>query len=115
MPGQLHTIMLKAKLPTVTEARATLIAEIDKARAAGATAIKVIHGYGSSGRGGELRPAIRRSLRKRKKEGRIQLFVTGEAWDVCEPDTQQIIDACPALRRDRDLGRHNEGVTFVLL
>jgi hypothetical protein len=115
MASQIKTIMLKEGLPTIAEARARLNAEIDKARRAGVLALKIVHGYGSSGRGGTLKEAIRASLRKRRKEGRIRAFVPGEKWDGMDETARQIIEECPELSRDPDLGRYNEGITLVLL
>lgn len=102
-------------MPTVEEARARLKSEIEQAGRSGVVALKIIHGYGASGVGGSLRHAVRRSLRKRVKEGRIRCFVAGEAWDIFEETTRQILDACPELGRDADLRNHNEGITVVLL
>ena len=115
MAARVVTIHLKAGMPTIDEARRRLIDEIDKARRGGATAMKIVHGYGSSGVGGTLRHAIRRSLRKRVKEKVIRAFVPGEEWDPFDPATQMVIEACPDLERDTDLKGYNEGITVVLL
>jgi len=110
-----RTIMLKDGRPTVLEARSRLNAELEQARRVGCKALKVVHGYGSSGVGGVLKDAIRASLRKRRKEGRIRAFVPGEKWDCSDDTARQILDDCPELARDSDLGRYNEGITVVLL
>ncbi|MBN2130172.1 MAG: Smr/MutS family protein [Sedimentisphaerales bacterium] len=115
MPGKIGVVTLKAGMPRVEEARARLQSEIDRAHRTGMIALKIIHGYGASGIGGSLRHAIRRSLRKRMKEGQIRCFVAGEEWDIFEESTRQILDECPELGKDKDLGRYNEGVTIVLL
>ncbi len=115
MAANVHIANLEANRPTVEEARQRLAAELDKARAAGAVVVKLIHGYGSSGRGGALREALRRSLQKRKKEGRIRAFAAGEKWDTSDPAARQILEECPELARDPDLNRYNEGITVVLL
>jgi hypothetical protein len=115
MAGHVVTVNLKSGMPTVEEARARLKIELDKARSSGAAALKIIHGYGSSGVGGALRHAIRRSLRKRVKESIIRAFAAGEEWDPFDPVTQEILNACPALQRDKDLKNYNEGITVVLL
>ena len=115
MPAVLYIAQVKEGLPTVAEGRRRLATELDKARGAHAVAVKVIHGYGSRGVGGALREAIRRSLAKRKKEGRIRAFVAGEKWDLFDPAAREILDACPELARDPDLNRYNEGITVVLL
>ena len=115
MPKRIGIVTLKAGMPTVEEARARLKAEIDKARRSGLVALKIIHGYGSSGVGGSLKHGIRRSLRKRVKEGRIRAFVGGEEWDIFDDSTRLILDACPELANDNDLRGYNEGITIVLL
>jgi len=59
--------------------------------------------------------ALRKSLSLRRKEGVIRSFVAGERWDSFEEAARAILDSCPELSRDSDLGRGNEGVTIVLL
>ncbi len=115
MAQKVRVVMIKTSLPTVEEARAMLSAEIDKAKSSGVLVLKVVHGYGASGLGGSLRHAIRGSLRKRRKEGKIRSFVTGEAWANSDPAAGELLNACPELRNDRDLNAYNEGITFVLL
>ena len=115
MASKVGVVNLEERMPTVEEARAKLKSEIDGAKKTGMTALKIIHGYGSSGVGGSLRHAIRRSLQKRVKEGQIRAFVPGEAWDIFEEKCRQILEECPELGRDQDLGRYNEGITVVLL
>ncbi len=115
MPGKMRTIILKEGRPTVEEARTRLNTELESAHRGGIVALKIVHGYGSTGVGGALRDAIRASLRKRRKEGRIRAFVTGEHWDSLDETARLLIDACPELSRDADLGRYNEGITMVLL
>jgi hypothetical protein len=115
MAGKVLVLTVKAGLPTAQEARARLNAEIDKAKRSGVVAMKVIHGYGSSGTGGTLKEAIRRSLQKRRKEGKIRAFVIGEKWTVFDEVARAILEECPELSNDRDLNGYNEGVTFVLL
>lgn len=115
MAAKVITLNLKEGYPTVEQARARLKAELDRAAKAGVIGIKVIHGYGSSGVGGSLREAVRRSLKKRRKEGRIRAFVPGEKWDLFDLAAREVLEACPALGKDPDLNRYNEGVTVVLV
>ena len=102
-------------MPTVEEARARLKAEIDRAKAEGTIVLKLIHGYGSSGFGGSLKPAIHSSLRRRQRDGVIRAFVPGEKWELFNDAAQQILQECPELSADQDLDRYNEGITLVLL
>lgn len=115
MAEKVRVLMIKAGMPTVEEARAILNAELDKAKRAGAIVLKVVHGYGASGVGGRLRDAIRSSLRRRRKEGKIRAFVTGEQWSTALEETRLFLDECPQLMRDDDLNGYNEGITWVLI
>ena len=112
--GTLKTLNIEAGMPTVEEARQLLLAEVKQARQAGVAALKIIHGYGSTGKGGVLRGALRSSLLRRKKEGLVTRVIFGEKWSVFEDDARYAIEHCPALRNDRDLNRSNEGITIVL-
>ncbi len=115
MAGKLRVVNLEAGLPTVEQARAKLNSEIARARSAGVSALKIIHGYGSSGVGGRLRDAIRSSLRKRRKEKKIRAFVPGEKWSVFEAPAAEMLETHPELKSDRDLDNYNEGITIVVL
>jgi len=109
------TINLEQGRPTVDEARKRLIREIDRARQEGVVLLKIIHGYGSSGSGGVLGVALRRSLRHRRKEGKVETFVSGENFSVFDDGAQALLDRFPQLRKDSDLNRENFGVTIVIL
>lgn len=100
-------------MPTVEQARQLLLQELRQAKQSGLRAIKIIHGYGSTGKGGALREGLRRSLLRRKKEGLVTRVTFGEKWSVFEEDTRFAIECCSELKSDRDLNRSNEGVTIV--
>jgi len=108
------TLNIEAGLPTVEEARQILLSQLRQASQSGVVALKIIHGYGSSGKGGALRTALRSSLLRRKKEGLITRVIFGEKWSVFEEDARYALERCPELRHDRDLNRSNEGITLVL-
>lgn len=110
----LYTFVIKDGMPTVEEARAKLITAVRDAPRKGFKAMKLVHGYGSSGTGGKLKNALRASLRKRRKEGKIAGFVGGEKWHVSETDAQNLLALCPQLERDGDLNMFNEGITIVV-
>jgi Smr domain len=108
-------INIEAGFPTIDEARQQLLAELRQAKQSGVVAVKIIHGYGSSGKGGALRGALRTSLLRRKKEGLVSRVVFGEKWSIFEEDARYAIERCPELRSDRDLNRSNEGITIAVL
>jgi len=96
-------------LPTLDEARRLVIEEIKQAKRAGARVLKVIQGYGSSGKGGALCVGLR------KKEGIINDFITGEDFSIFNGTTLALLEAVPELRGDPDLNSTNEGVTVLWL
>ena len=115
MSTRMHTVNLKQGLPTVEEARRRLAAELARARAANTSVIKIIHGYGSTGQGGSLRQALRRSLAHRRKEGAIREFLPGERFSMFDPLAAELIRDHPELQHDSDRERDNEGITLVFL
>jgi Smr domain len=111
----LATLNLEAGFPTVDDARRRLLSEMQSARARGVRVIKVIHGWGSTGEGGKLGPAIRKSLRLRVKEGQASLVLPGERFSSDTNEGRDLVQRHPALRNDRDYNRANLGITLVEL
>ena len=104
---------VEAGLPTLDDARRLVIAEIKQAKREKSKVLKVIHGYGSSGKGGALHVGLRKSFGLRKKEGVIKDFVAGEDFSIFNKTVLDLLEAVPELRGDSDLGATNEGVTVV--
>lgn len=111
----MRTVNLKAGMPDLETARRRLLRELEAARKAGAKTLKVIHGWGSSGKGGKLAVGIRRSLRLRVKEGRAKLVVAGERFSTDTNEGRELLQRFPALKRDPDCNRANPGITLVVL
>ncbi len=107
-------INLEDDLPTVAQAMQRLTWEVQIARRQQVRLLKIIHGFGSSGRGGKIRPATRRQLAELQKSGKIRCFITGENFSIFDADTRRALDICPHLRRDTDLEQHNNGITVVV-
>lgn len=104
---------LKAGFPTAKQARDRLANELTAARSRGVAVLKLVHGYGSSGRGGRLRTSLRTWLRDAEPGSGIGAIVAGEDWSVFDADARALLDRHPALRHDVDLERGNPGITFV--
>ena len=115
MPASMVTINLEMGHPTVEEARQMLKAELEKCRNRKVAAIKVIHGYGSSGVGGALRQGIRKSLISRRKEDSIRAVVFGEKWSIFDSIAQSMLERCPELSKVKDMCNYNPGISVVLL
>jgi hypothetical protein len=113
--ADVRTYNVEAGLPTLEEARRLVMQQLKEARRERARVLKVIHGYGSSGKGGALCVGLRRSFGLRKKEGVIKDFIRGEDFSIFNPTVLSMLDAVPALRGDPDLNATNEGVTVLWL
>lgn len=104
---------IKADMPTVEEARRIMHQRLRELRSGGAKVVKIIHGYGSSGVGGEIRKGARSSLVKQSRKGFFKSVIFGEYFDSDNPDVRQLISRHPQLREDNDYNRKNLGVTLV--
>lgn len=106
---------LEAGRPTVHEALSRLDQELATARREGCGIVKLIHGYGSSGAGGDIRIAVQRRLVEISQSGQIRSCIFGEDWSKSDEQTWKLLQARPELKEDRDLGRKNLGITIVVL
>src|SRR5881296_3704912 len=111
----IKTFNVEAALPTLEEARRQVIDEIRLAKREGVRVLKIIHGYGSSGKGGALCMGLRKSFTLRKKEGVIRDFIAGEEFSIFNETTLGLLEAVPKLRDDPDLNATNDGVTVLWL
>ncbi len=72
----IKTVILKEGMPSVEQARARLNAEINAARQSGVKLLKIVHGYGSTGVGGDLRIALQSTLAadgRKARDSRLHL------------------------------------------
>lgn len=115
MASGLREINLEHGMPRANQAVRQLTFELQRSRALGFCALKLIHGYGSSGTGGRIRVEVRAYLKRLLARGEIVGVVIGEEFSIFNPATLAAFRHCDALRKDHDLERHNNGVTFVLL
>jgi len=99
----------------VHEALQRLDQEIAVARREKHVLLKVIHGYGSTGSGGDIRIAVQRRLQELGEAGQIRGCIFGESWSKADEDTWRLLQAQGELKRDPDLGRNNPGITIVVL
>lgn len=112
---RLKTVNLKHDLPSVREALSRLDREIAIARQQGNALLKIVHGYGSSGVGGDIRVAVQARLREMSDAGQIRGCIFGENWTKSDQMTWRLLQACAELKQDSDLGRGNRGITVVVL
>lgn len=113
--NDLREVDLERGMPRAEQAIRQMLFELRRSPGLGCSAVKLIHGYGSSGAGGRIRVEARRRLDRMKAGGEIWGYIPGESFSIFDSDTLAAFQRGPTLRRDRDLERHNNGVTFVLL
>jgi hypothetical protein len=111
----MKTVNLKEGMPVVREALLQMERELATARAEGCDLVKLIHGYGSSGEGGEIRIAAQKRLLEMSERGEIRAAIFGENWAKSDARAWKIVSARKELKLDRDLGKGNRGITIVEL
>jgi hypothetical protein len=114
-PAPIKIIDLEDGMPKVEEARLRMQRELQVARQQGYVAVKLIHGYGSSGVGGSLRIELQKELQRLSSTGTVKSFIAGEDWRVSDEQTWELLKRYPEWKRDSDLGRANKGISIVLL
>ncbi len=114
-PALIRVVNLEEGMPRVEEARLRMQHELHRSREQGSKAVKLIHGYGSSGAGGTLRNELQKELRRLAAEGSVRAFITGEDWRVSDEATWELLKRYPEWKQDSDLGRGNKGISIVVL
>lgn len=102
-------------MPSIEEALQRLDREISLARQNNGITLKIVHGYGSTGAGGDIRIAVQRRLHELRAGGQIRGCIFGEDWSKSDEATWSLLQRQSALKSDPDLGRRNLGITIVLL
>ena len=113
--ARIKTVNLEEGMPTVEQARLRMHNELHKARAEGCIAVKLIHGYGSSGVGGVLRVELQKEMRKAVTQGTIKGFIAGEEWRISNETTWALLKRFPEWKSDSDIGRGNQGISLIVL
>ena len=109
------TINIKDGYPPSDVAVANMEIEIEACANSDTKAIKVIHGYGSHGVGGEIKRLAHLRLAELKKTKRILNYIPGEKFGEREKHSEFIINNFPELILGDDLKNYNSGITIVFL
>ncbi len=102
-------------MPLVHEALQRLQREVAVARQENVKVLKLIHGYGSTGAGGDIRIAVQKHLLELTDNGQIRGCIFGEDWSKSNDACWKLLQSHTELKSDSDLGRRNRGITVVLL
>lgn len=111
----METANIEKFMPTVYQAEIILKNNIEMYRSKKVNVFKIIHGYGSTGKGGGLRTGLRTYLSQLKSAKIIADFVPGEDWSVFNETTRKILDLDNSYRKDSDLDNMNSGVTIIVI
>jgi len=114
-PAAIKVVNLEDGMPRVEQARLRMQRELALARSQGIVAVKLIHGYGSSGTGGTLRDELQKELRVASSASSITCFIAGEKWTISDETTWSLLKKFPEWKKDSDLGRGNKGISIVVL
>jgi hypothetical protein len=102
-------------MPSVLEALSRLERELGVARQQRVPVLKIVHGYGSSGMGGDIRIAVQKRLFELAQGGQIRGCIFGEDWAKSNEAAWRLLQAHPDLKGDADLGRGNPGISVVVV
>lgn len=105
---------LEIEKPTVDEALAKIEIKLELCKKMGTKVLKVIHGYGSSGKGGAIKNALKTWLVTGKRKKLFKDFVKGEEWNS-SAKAEEIKKLCPSVLGDMELFFINPGLTIIVV
>lgn len=110
--SKVQQINLERGLPTVEEAVRRMKNDLTTAKMSGYKAAILIHGYGSTGTGGAIKPAVCKNLSQPVLIGIVKDWVAGENW---QSKKTVFLAYCPSLKEHTRHIDGNLGITIVLL
>ena len=108
-------INIKDDHPPVDVAVSRALSEIECSKLQNEPFLKIIHGYGSGGVGGEIKKQLHVELNSLKKSKKIFDYIKGENFQSNHPLYESAIKASPELILDQDLVNLNSGITLIVL
>jgi len=108
------TVNLELGRPVIEVALRRLNETIEDAQKNNVQVLTLIHGYGSSGKGGLIRLECRKSLDFMKSKGRIRDYIAGEDFSRKSGPVKFLLQRYPKLTMNRNLNRGNRGITLVV-
>lgn len=111
----LRKVNIKIGLPAIETARSRLISALYGAKADGVTVLKIVHGWGSSGSGGDIRFMVREYLEREKYGPLFKEYILGEDFSSNSAAALKIVERYTVLKKDADWKRKNKGITLVIL
>ena len=109
------TLNLEDGMPLVEDAVSRMNMGLQELRVSHAKAVKLIHGYGSTGRGGKICAGVRKELADMKRRKQIRDFIPGEDFGPMDEASRKLAEQMKGIPKDPDYGRMNHGITIVIL
>ena len=109
------TVNLEAGRPVVEVAMNRCREVIDDAIRNKISVITLIHGYGSSGKGGVIRSECRQILSYMKSKKIISDYIAGEDFHKRSGRVRALLQRYSQLAKDRNLNQGNQGITLIIL
>ena len=106
---------LEEGMPVVEEAVRRLHIGLQEMKVSRIRTVKLIHGYGSTGRGGKICAGVRKELADMKRRKLIRDFIPGEEFGPTDAASRNLAEQERNITRDPDYGRMNHGITIVVL
>jgi hypothetical protein len=110
---RLITSNLEFGLPSAEQALERLERALREARSCGAKVIRLIHGYGSTGRGGKIRDAVRRELGRKLARCEIRAAVHGENYSSATNSGRELLSRFKELKNTERSDSSNPGLTII--
>ncbi len=111
----IKTVNIKDDLPTIEQAKNRMEYQVKIAKQQKYRLLKIIHGYGSSGKGGDIRIAIRNILPNLVWQRKISSFINGEELTRNSVKGRNFLSRFSQMKKDSDYNSNNKGVTIIVL
>lgn len=108
------SVNLEYGRPVVETALKRMHNELDQAKADGVSVVTLIHGYGSSGKGGKIRIECRKSLDYLCQKGIFKNIVYGEVFHRRSGFGKSLVRQYPNLEQLCKSDFNNPGITVVV-
>lgn len=111
--GQLRLVNLEKGMPVVQDALRLLKSELHIAMKSGPKVLVLIHGYGSSGKGGAIKEAVHRELQLLLNRKELNDVLPGEHCGKQSGHARHIMKRFPFA--EEYVTRVNPGITVVII
>lgn len=109
------TVNLEEGRPLVEQALNRMSEVLEDGARNGVTVVTLIHGYGSSGKGGAIRSESRKWLAFMKSKRQIADFIPGEEFTKRSGKVKSLLRRYPQLSSNHNLNKSNRGITLVFI